>query len=423
MGALKDDCFSASDDLMALDVALRRLQSASNIVCDVERVPLGDALGRTLSETIMSPGDVPPHDNAAVDGYAVYFDDLDPEAETRLNIAGRIAAGHPLEGAPERGKCWRIFTGAPMPKGKNGEDPDTIFMQEDVTEDGNMAIVPAGIKRGANRRLQGEDIATGDAILKTGSRLRAQEVGLAASIGRGEVEVFQRLRVAIFSTGDEVYDPAKGTAPAGGIYDVNRYGVGALLNGLGCAVTDLGILPDDAPTIRSALEKASHNHDLLITSGGVSQGEEDHVAAVVETLGKLDFWRLAIKPGRPIALGTVQGTAFVGLPGNPVAAMVTFMMIARPLILRLGGRAEAPAPRFRVPAAFAMDKKPGRVEWLRASLKPGTDGALTAHRFPQQGAGILSSMTASDGLVEVATDTVRIEAGDLVDFIPFGEVT
>ena len=235
---------------------------------------------------------MPPHDNAAVDGYAVFFDDLDPEAETRLPCTGRAAAGHPLGRAAVRGEAIRVFTGAPMPNG-----PDTVLMQEDCRAEGDAVTVPPGIKRGANRRSAGEDIAPGTTILTAGRALRPQDVGLAASVGRTELAVFRRLRVAIFSTGDEVYEPGAALGE-GGIYDSNRYVIAGLAERLGCAVTDMGILPDKLDAIVDALAARSRDHDLLLTSGGMSTGDEDHVKAAVEALGHLHFWRLAIRPGR-----------------------------------------------------------------------------------------------------------------------------
>ncbi len=420
MAQLKDDCFAFGGELTPVGEALATLGERLAPVVGKERVPLRDALGRILAEDIASPRDVPPHDNSAVDGYAVYFDDLNVDRDTRLPVSGRVAAGHPLGREATHGEAVRIFTGAPMPAGADG-GPDTIFMEEDASVDGADVILPPGLKRGANRRFAGEDIKTGDVILVAGKRLRAQEIGLAASVGRSELEVFERLRVAVFSTGDEVRDPS-GEAPEGCIFDANRYAVVSLLEGLGCAVTDLGILADDESVIAAALASAAADHDLLLTSGGVSAGEEDHVRAAVETHGRLHFWRLAIKPGRPIALGQVGQTAFVGLPGNPVAAMVTFMIVARPLVVLLSGGTETQAPRFPVAAGFEYRKKQGRREWARARLEDDGDGNPIATKHHSSGAGILSSMVEADGLVELDEETTQISPGTTVRFLPFSEV-
>ncbi|MBC8267392.1 MAG: molybdopterin molybdotransferase MoeA [Rhodospirillaceae bacterium] len=416
MTQLKDDCFAHGDELTPLDVALEQLEKTVEAVVDTEEVSLGRALARILGENVKAERHVPPHDNSAVDGYAVIHRDLNPDADTRLPIGGRITAGHKLDGLAKQGQAYRIFTGAPMPAGA-----DTVFMQEDVRLAGDDVILPPGIKAGANRRFKGEDVETGSVILGRGKRLRPQEIGLAASVGRSTLSVYKRLRVAVFSTGDEVRDP-DGEAPEGCIFDANRYTIMGLLERLGCLVTDLGILEDDETVIGDALKAAAKDHDLLFTSGGVSVGDEDHIKPAVEKLGSLHFWRLAIKPGRPIAFGQVAGTPFVGLPGNPVAAMVTFMCIARVLVLRLSGALDVTAPTYKVRAAFSFKGKGERREWLRARLEKDTDGDYSAHLYPASGSGVLTSMVASDGLVEVGEEQAQINEGELVDFLPFTEM-
>ncbi len=417
MAQLSDDCFAFGGPLMTTEAALEILAERIGVVAEPEQAALGEALGRVLAEDLLSARAVPPHDNAAVDGYAVSFDDLDPDGDSVLRVSGRVAAGHPLESAARRGEAVRIFTGAPMPDG-----PDTVLMQEDCRVDGENVIVPPGIKRGANRRLAGEDITAGAVILGAGQRLRPQDIGLAASVGRTELPVFTRLRVALFSTGDEICEIGE-TLPAGCIYDANRYALAGLLRELGCEVDDLGILPDRYDDIHAALAAAAGDHDLIMTSGGVSTGEEDHVRAAVTDLGNIHFWRLAIRPGRPIALGQVGRTAFIGLPGNPVAVMVTFMRLARPAILKLAGCTDLAPRLFRVRAGFDYKKKIDRREWLRARLVTDADGALAAEKFPRDGAGILSSMVEADGLVELPEDLARLEKGEMVDFLPFSEVS
>lgn len=411
------DRFGVEDRLMPLDEALGLLADRLSPVAGIERVALKDAAGRVLARDVVSGVTVPPHDNSAVDGYAMHFDDIRATGETALPVTARIAAGHPLDRPLPRGEAARIFTGAPMPAG-----PDTVVMQEDCRLDGEAVVFAAGkLKRGSNRRSMGEDVKAGDVVLRAGTRLRAQEVGLAAATGHADLDVHVPLRVAVFSTGDEVRDPPAALA-AGQIYDINRYTVSALLRDLGCAVTDLGILPDDAATIRGRLEQAAAGHDLLITSGGVSVGDEDHVKAAVTAGGSLSFWRLAIKPGRPIALGQVGETPFIGLPGNPVASMVTFFLVARPVVLRLMGCADVAAVRYALPAAFSFAKKPGRREFLRARLIPGPFG-LAVDKFAADGSGILSSMTESHGLLDIGEDVAQINPGDPVQFLPFSEVT
>jgi len=425
MAQLSDDCFATGRPLMKTADALALLGERIGPVVDTEDVALDAAINRILAEDVSAPIAVPRHDNSAVDGYAVHFDDLDPESETRLPVAGRAAAGHPLGRPAARGEAIRIFTGAPMPAG-----PDTVMMQEDCREDDGVVVIAPGIKRGANRRKAGEDIAAGSTVLTCGTRLRPQEVGLAASVGRTMLTVYKRLRAAVFSTGDEVRDPGT-PLPEGAIYDSNRYTVKAALRQLGCEVTDLGILPDDAPQITDAVRAAAASHDVLLTSGGMSVGEEDHVKTAIEALGSLHFWMLAIKPGRPVALGQlstqiggVNGTVpIIGLPGNPVAVMVTFLVVARPLLLRLSGATDIAPMHYRVRAGFDYRKKLDRREFVRARLTPGADGIACAEKHGGSGAGVLSSLVGADGLVELPEDITRLEKGAMVDFLPFSEVS
>ncbi len=417
MAQLKDDCFVGSEALTPLNEALEDLAARLSPIADVETVALSDALSRFLAEDIVAGRNVPPHDNSAVDGYAVHFDDLAADGDTRLPLGGTIAAGHPLQEAVERGRAYRIFTGAAMPQG-----PDTVFMQEDVTVDGDQAILPAGLKRGSNRRFAGEDIEQGSVVVAAGQRLRPQDLGVIASVGLDRVAVYKPLRAAVFSTGDEIRDPSD-QAPLGCVFDANRYTVMAMLQDQGCSVDDLGILPDDETAISSALKSASASHDLIITSGGVSVGDEDHVRTAVLGLGKLHFWRLAIKPGRPVALGQIDDAVFIGLPGNPVATMVTFMRVALPLITLLAGGRDISPTCYSVASAFTYSKKPGRREWVRCRLLRGKDGVLRAEKYSSSGAGVLSSMVWAQGLVELDEDRTHIEPGDQVDFLPFSEVS
>jgi molybdopterin molybdotransferase len=427
MAQLSNDCFAGGGPLMTLGEALDLLRRRLAVVVDGEHVALDRCGDRILAHAVVSPIDVPAEANSAVDGYAVYFDDLNPSRETRLPVTGRAAAGHPLGRRARRGEAVRIFTGAVMPHGEAGavDGPDTVMMQEDCRVEGGNVVVSAGIRRGDNRREAGEDIRKGAEILAAGQRLRPQDIGLAAAAGFTSLEVRRPLRVALFSTGDELAEPGTPLSP-GRIYDSNRCTLRALLSQLGCVVTDLGILPDRRELIRLSLAVAAQDHDLLMSSGGVSTGEEDHVKAAVEAHGQLHFWRLAIKPGRPIALGQIvaedRPVPFIGLPGNPVAAMVTFLRIARPMILRLMGARELAPVFFRVRAEFEHRKKRDRREWVRARLVPDGAGGLTARKFPRDGAGILSSLVESDGLVELPEDLTHLAAGTIVDFLPFSEL-
>ena len=416
MAQLKDDCFAYGGELMPVEQALALIDDIGRPLTGIEQVPLAGACGRILAQGIVSPMNVPPHDNAAVDGFAVFHDDLAPEGETRLPVTGRITAGHPLERPARRGEALRIFTGAAMPQG-----PDSVFMQEDVSLEGDTVVLPAGLKRGANRRRAGEDIREGATILAAGRRLRPQDVGLAGSVGRTALPCREPLRAAVFSTGDEVVEPGQPLRP-GAVYDANRYAVMGLLRALGAEVTDLGILGDQGERTRAAIAEAARHHHVLMTSGGVSVGDEDHVRATLLEQGRLHAWYLAIKPGRPLMLGQIHDTAFIGLPGNPAAAMVTFLRFARPLILRLAGASAVAPTFFAVRSAFERRKKAGRREYIRVSLRPGGDGVLEAHAFEREGAGILSSLVDTDGLAELPEDMTRLEKGAMIQVLPFSEV-
>ncbi len=416
MVQLKNDCFADAGGLLSLGAALLRIAERVSPIAETEEVPLREALHRISAADLISQRNVPPHDNTAVDGYAVYFDDLNPHGDSRLPVTGRVAAGHPLDRPARRGEAIRVFTGAPMPPGL-----DTVFMEEDCRPEAAQVVLPKGINRGDNRRLAGEDVRAGTVIVPAGRLLRAQELGLAASVGMTRIPVYRRLSVAVFSTGDEVCNPGDDVAP-GRIFDANRFTLMGLAESLGCRVTDLGILPDRPQAVARSLLAAAKKYDVLLTSGGVSGGEEDHVARVVGEKGSLHFWRLAVKPGRPVALGQIGAAAFIGLPGNPVAAMVTFLRVARPLLLRLAGRTDLEPMLFAVRAGFSFRKKEGRREWLRVRLDRTAGGQPVAHKCAVDGAGVLSSMVAADGLIELAEEVTQLNEGMLVDFLPFNEV-
>ena len=419
MAQLTDDCFSAGDALMTTEEALALISMQVRATTEVETVGLRSAANRILTHDLVAERNVPPHDNSAVDGYAFALDDLDTGADsTVLMVAGQAAAGHPLEIPVRNGEAVRIFTGAVMPEGV-----DTVAMQEDCTNESVDRIgIPQGLERGANRRRAGEDVKVGTTVLESGHRMRPQDIGLVASMGLSELRVYKRLRAVVLSTGDEVREPGD-PVELGCLYDANRYLLLTLLEGLGCNTTDFGILADDRREIREGLREAAAAADLVISSGGVSVGQEDHVKAAVKELGHLHFWRLAIKPGRPLALGQIGTKPFIGLPGNPVASMVTFLRFARPLILRLAGARDVAPVLFRVRADFEHKKKRNRREWLRARLITDAGGEVVARKFDRQGAGILSSLVDSDGLVELPEDITHIAVGTMVDFLPFNEVT
>jgi molybdopterin molybdotransferase len=413
MAQLSDDCFAFGGELMPLEAARRLIRERLSLAVGAERVALVEADGRILAEDIVAPLPLPLFDNSAVDGYAVRFGDLSAGAETVLPVAGRVAAGSAPAGSDAARAAIRIFTGAPMPAGL-----DTVFMQEDVRLEGGSVVLPPGLKRGANRRLAGEDVEQGGFALAAGKRLLPQDVGLLGAFGLAAVPVRKRLRVGVFSTGDEVVSPGEPLTEAK-LYDANRFMLLALLRRLGCAASDLGILRDERASLARALARAAQSHDLLVTSGGVSTGEEDHVKAAVESAGALTFWRLAVKPGRPVAMGVVAGAPFIGLPGNPAAVFVTFVHVARVVIARLAGEDFEPPTPFPVASGFAYRKKEGRREYVRARLAPNADGRLEAQKHPREGAGVITSLTQTDGLVELPEEATRIEPGEPVAFLPY----
>ena len=421
MAQLTDDCFAFSGPLLRLDDMEQLIQARIVPVAETERVPLHGAHGRVVAQDVHAPVDLPPFDNSAVDGYAVRHADLQADKETTLVVSGRLTAGARANLSLEPAAAIRIFTGAAMPAGA-----DTVFMQEDVTvKDGNV-IVPKGLKRGANRRLAGEDAAAGTIVLPSGTVLEAQHIALAAALGLTEIVVRRRLTVAIFSTGDEVIEPGS-VREGAAIFDSNRFLLTELLERLGAIVTDLGILADDPDKLSRRLADAATAHDLIITSGGVSTGEADYVRDAVERIGSLVFWRVAIKPGRPVALGVIplasgQGAVFVGLPGNPVAVFVTFVRIVKPLLRRLSGARPDRLVPLPVRAAFAYKKKKDRREYVRVALKRGADGEIEAVKHPQDGAGVLTSLTQTDGLLEFPEDVTSIEPGARVGFLSYASL-
>ncbi len=416
---LKDDCFRTDQPLLSHDAALAIIAEAALPIVATEMVATDRCHGRVLAEPIVAPRDVPLTDNSAVDGYAFahagYLD-----RGFRLEVAGRIAAGHPAETALAPGTAARIFTGAPMPAGA-----DTVAMQEDCdVEDGEdrpFVTLPADLKPGANRRLAGEDVRAGSVLIDAGTRLRPQDVGAIASAGRDSVACFQPLKVAIVSSGDEIVRPGQPIAP-GQVYDANYYLLAALLQTLDVTVTDVGILPDSVAAVRSVLSAVAENHDVVITSGGASMGEEDHIADAIAALGERHLWRLAIKPGRPLGFGRIGRAVVLGLPGNPVAAMVSFLLYGRPLLIALGGGGWRVPHRYLLPADFTMTKKPGRREFLRGILASGPAGGAILRKYPRDGSGIVTSLREADGLIELPEDLTRVDAGDPVAFLPFPEL-
>ncbi len=417
-----NDCFVAPDKLIPLDDALAQLTTRLTPATGTEEVPLAAAAGRILAADVVARVTAPSFANAAMDGFAFRHEDLARADDHGLRVADRIAAGHPSAHRFAAAEAARIFTGAPLPDGL-----DTVAMQEDCAVTGSGAeervVVPATVAKGANIHRAGLDFTAGSVVVQRGRRLRPQDVGMAAAAGHARVSVHRRLKVAVFSTGDEVVEPGDPLRP-GAIYSSNRHALMAWAAGLGCAVEDLGNLPDDLDVTARALAEAAERVDLLITTGGVSVGGEDHVRAAVERNGAIHLWRMLIKPGKPTALGNVGRAAFVGLPGYPVSCQVMFMMFARPVILRLAGAtAEPVAPRrYRMLSASTYAKNSARREFVRASVEVDTDGTQRARLFRVQDSVVLSSLVDSDGLVDLREDVRRIEPGTPVEFIPYAAV-
>jgi molybdopterin molybdotransferase len=416
---LLDDCFAHDRKRLLHAEALAILRDRVRPVVGTERAPLGECTGRILAAAAVAPRPVPAHTNAAVDGFSFTAADYDTAKGTELAIEGRSAAGHPMQGRPARVTAARIFTGAVMPDGH-----DTVVMQEDVragTVAGRAVVsIPAGLKRGANVRKAGEDVQAGETVLAQGAVLRPQDLSALASLGFGEVDCFKRLKVAIVSTGDEVVR-AGATLQPGQVHDANAPMLVPLIAGAGGTAIDLGVFPDNLAAVKQKLGEAARRFDVVITTGGASRGEEDHVVAALDALGKRHMWQLAIKPGRPMSFGQIGDTVVLGLPGNPVAVFVCFLLYVWPLLRRMGG-AEWPEPRsYRLPALFAFpDRKVGRREFWRGMLRETAEG-LAVDKFARDGSGLISGLRAADGLIDIPEDVADVKKGDLVAFMPFSE--
>jgi len=392
-----------------LDALLERARSASETETETETVAVTAALGRVLAAPQTSAITVPPLDNSAMDGYAVRVADV-AAAGTRLPVSQRILAGTVGESL-QPGTAARIFTGAPIPPGA-----DAVLMQEYCYAEGDDVVINALPRRGENVRRAGEDIETGAQVLAAGTRIGAAEMGLAASVGLAELPVFRRLKVACFFTGDELVTPGTSLAP-GQIYNSNRYTLTGLVNGLGCELIDLGIVPDSLEATEAALAGATSVADVVITSGGVSVGEADYVKAAVEKLGRVEMWKVAMKPGKPLVYGRVDEADFIGLPGNPVSAFVTFCLFVRPFLLKRMGVRDVLYRAFPVKADFAWTRPGVRREFLRARMQENGRAAI----YPNQSSGVLTSCAWADGLVDIEIGQT-VQPGDWVRFIPLAEL-
>ena len=411
-----DDCFLHDKDRLRHDEALVILKAAVAPVVGTQTVRLEEASGRVLAEPVNSPRAVPADDNSAVDGYAFAFADYEATGGF-FPVVERIAAGHPAASPLPVGAAARIFTGAVMP-GR----ADSVAMQEDCErhdQDGrDFVVIPPGLKQGANCRLAGEDLASGDAVAVAGQRLRPQDIAAIASTGQAKISVFKPIKVALFSTGDEIVRPGKAFGE-GQVYDSNHYLLRALLRTVGAEISDLGVLSDNKKKVAVALASAAAGHHAVLTTGGASRGEEDHLVTILDRLGKRHLWQLAIKPGRPMIFGQIGKTVVLALPGNPVAAFVCFLLYARPVFNVLSGAGWLEPPRFAVPAGFEIEnKKPGRREFLRGTLTR-ENGRLEVQKFARDGSGLITSLRQADGLIELDEETTAVRRGDPVSFIPF----
>lgn len=420
---LIDDCFLHDKDRLTHAVAIAILQKRLSPVVGISEKLIANITGRILAEDIKSPGNVPMHNNAAVDGYAYRSNDFDT-VDGYFPIASRIVAGKNNSAPMPVNSAARIFTGAVMPA-----NADTVVMQEDCKtseiEGKAFVKISAGLKPGANWRKAGEDLAAGEKMLPIGKQLRPQDIAAIASTGISKVQVFDQLRIGLISTGDELRRPGV-EINHGQVYDSNHFLLNSLLQTCNANITDYGIIEDNEDTIRSVLRNASSENDVIITTGGASRGEEDHIISALDAIGKRHMWQMAIKPGRPMAFGQIQNKQndclFFGLPGNPVAVMVCFLMYVRPALGKLSGSNWQEPTRYPLPTTFEIkQKKPDRREFLRGVLSKDSFGNIAISKFERDGSGLISSLRQSDGLIEIAENITKLGKGDVVGFIPFSE--
>ena len=399
---------------LSVDEALQHIARQVQPVSGFEKVALRSALGRVLAEDIYSPIGVPAHTNSAMDGYAVKHRDLPESGVTKLKLVGTSLAGKPFSGPVAHGQCVRIMTGAVMPDGT-----DTVIMQEQVEREGDTVRVGGDHKHGQNVRAAGEDLHQGQLVFAAGKQVWPPELGMLASLGLGEIVVKRRVRVAFFSTGDELRSIGEALSK-GEIYDSNRYTLFAMLSRLGVDIIDMGVVRDDREATKDAFLEAASNADAIVTSGGVSVGEADYVKETLDAFGRVSFWQIAMKPGRPLAFGHVQDAVFFGLPGNPVSVMVTFYQFVAPALRRMMGQSDTnPVSVFRVRCQSRLKKSPGRTEFQRALLERDEKGELVVRSTGQQGSVLLHSMSSANCFVILPSDSGTVEPGTLVEVQPF----
>jgi molybdopterin molybdotransferase len=404
-------CDNNTSIFLTVEQALVRIERDLQAIAGFEQLAIRSALNRILAENVHSKIAVPPHNNSAMDGYAVSSADLD--SRTDFTVVGTSWAGKPYNDSVNAGECIRIFTGAVIPS-----DCDTVIMQEDVERNTDSIHIQTGHKAGQNIRLAGEDIQIGDVVLKAGKFLSPADIGLLASLGISEVKVKRRLRVAFFSTGDELCSLGE-ILQDGQIYDSNRYTIHAMLTNLGIEFIDMGIIPDQEEAIEAAFMEAANGNDAIITSGGVSVGDADYVTDCLRRVGKINFWKIAMKPGKPLAFGTVKDAIFFGLPGNPVSVMATFYQFVQPALRIMMGQSKQPPIRISVPCLTDLRKHPGRVDFQRGILETNEQGQLVVKSTGRQGSGILSSMSQANCFIILPKDSDNVAAGENVVVEPF----
>jgi len=411
---MNDCCYNPQEKMLTTDEAIRFLLERSAAIDKVETVKTLDALGRVLALPVTSTLNVPPLDNSAMDGYVTRFADLNNDGETSLPISQRIAAGYVGDKLQE-GTAARIFTGAPVPEGA-----DTIIMQEQCAQQDDTVVISGKINKGDHIRRAGEDITQGSEVMSVGQKLRPQDMGLIASVGIADIKVFKKVRVAIFSTGDELLMPGEAVQP-GKIYNSNRYTLTGLLQKAGCEIIDLGCIADDLDATVVAMKHAAAQADIIMTTGGVSVGEEDYIKLAIDKLGSVEMWRVAMKPGKPVAFGEVDKTPFIGLPGNPVSVFVTFCLFARAVIRRMQGCHDVLPRKMQVVAGFDWPRKGPRREFVRGQLQLDEHGQQQAQIYASQSSGVLTSTTWAQGIIEIPEDTT-VKQGDVLNWLDFSEL-
>lgn len=398
---------------LTVDEARSFIESQLNPVTCVNKVEIRSALGRFLAEDIHSKINVPSHTNSAMDGYAIKGDDIPAQGNTKLNVTCKVLAGQPYDGEIHSGECARIMTGGMMPAGS-----DTVIMQEDVERIDDSITIQACHTKGQNVRQAGEDLAIGQVALHQGQKIMPAELGILASMGLSEIKVHRRLRVAFFSTGDELRSIGEPLGD-GEIYDSNRYSLYGMLSRLGVEILDMGVIADRKKDIESAFNSASENADVVITSGGVSVGEADFVKETLDSLGKVKFWKIAMKPGRPLAFGKINDAIFFGLPGNPVAVMVTFYQFVQNTLLTMAGAKIKPRLQLQLPCTTPFKKAPGRTIFIRGVISYDQQGKMSVSSTGQQGSGILNSMSQANCFIVLAHNDGPVNKGDIVTVEPF----